>query len=292
MKTTITPTRVQRLTIVMGALFLLCALGNHSLLSQPLPGDSLAVREARRDWLQADLTLDNSAYANTRKAIDKQVRSGVKPTTLVQQYRLKEKDAYDPSKIFRWAYAVYRQQKAQPNRNVLLGVSTVMDRNLRPGAYDWVRLRFLIASLVRIERGDALAPVGRRLLQQKYDDEEVMFHYVRALTLSEDKEDRRVALALAREQSRKFPKDVYWQWMVADATNLYLRYGGVITYEENNQILTEMNKTLRLLPADDPQRKRLIEAIVIYQMHYDANGEKQHHTADEINQAIADTKLR
>ena len=286
--------RKTKLYATVATLFLLLfgIFGGHAVLSQTSPSDSLAVREARRNWLQADLTLDNAAYAATRSAIDKQVRSGVRPDTLVQRYRLQDKDSSDNRKIFRWAYAVYRQQKAKPNRNILLDVNSVMERNLKPGAYDWIRLRFLIAGLAGLERGDALVPVGRRLLTRKYDDEEVMFHYVRALTTSGAKEGRRVALALAREQANEHPKDVYWQWMVADATDSYFDYGGTLTYQENQQVVAELMKTLRMLPAKHPERKRLIEAIVIWQTGFDANGKRQDLSAAEINSAIANTTLR
>ena len=280
--------------IVVGiSLLLIGTLSNYPLLSQPAPSDSLAVRQARSDWMQADFSLNNSAYATTRKAIDTQIKAGTKPLTLVQAYRLQGADVGDTRKIFRWAYAVYQQQRRinPVNTNDLIEVNSMMKRNGRPGAYDWIRLRFLIASMGRLEQPDLLIPVGRRLLQRVYDDPEVMFRWVRLLSLSQDKENRRLGLALAREQLRNDPTDAYKQWAVSDATSLYLSYAGT-TFEENNQMLVEMKKTLTMLPAKDPNRKRLIEAIVIWQLHFDATGEPAHHSIDEINRAIANTTLR
>ena len=285
---------VKRQTVVVCAsLLLMGLLGSHPLLSQSSPGDSLAVRQARQDWMQADFSLDNSAYAATRKAIDKQIKEGAKPSTLVQTYRLQGKDVGDTRKIFRWAYAVYREQKTKGtvDTNALIGSSSMMNRNLRPSAYDWIRLRFLIASMGELEQPDSLIPVGRRLLLRVYNDPEVMFRSARLLSLSQDKENRRLGLALARDQLQKDPTNAYKQWEVSDATRLYLGYAGT-TFEDNNQMLGEMKKTLRMLPSKDPNRKRLIEAIVVWQLHYDAQGNRRHPTLKEINQAIANTTLR
>ncbi len=264
------------------------------VISQTSPRLSLAERQARQDWLQADLSLDNSAYAATRSAINKQIKSGIKPTTLVQKYELKGKDVGDSQKIFRWAYAIFREQRSisAPDINALIRASSMLDRNLRPGAYDWIRLRYIIASMGQLEQPDSLIPVGRRLLKQKYDDPEVMLRLVRQLSGSQDKENRRLALALAKQQLQQDPTDPYKQWAVSDATNSYLSFGGPITFKANKQIVAEKEKTLRLLPANSEHRKRLIAAIVVYRLHFDANGKKLHHTLAEINQAIANTDLK
>ncbi len=283
---------VKRSAVVTYASFLLIGVfGSYPSLAQPSPRDSVAVREARMDWLQADMSLDNSAYATTRAAIDKQIKAGTQPSALVQAYRLEGTDVGDTRKIFRWAYAVYLQQRQKPNTNALIEAHSIMNRNLRPGAYDWIRLRFLVASLGSLEQPDQLIPVGRRLLRRVYDDSEVMLRLLRLLSRSQNKEDRRLALALAREQLRNDPKDAYKQWLVSDATMFYLTYAGH-TFEGNKQIIAEMLKTLRMLPANDPNRRGLVEAIVIYQLHYDANGKPRHLSIEEINRAIANTDLK
>jgi len=290
-KNTFRQTGTRPVALTIGGLLLIGIFSGFPLLSQPASRDSLAVRQARQDWLQADFSVDNSTYAVTRAAINKQLSAGVKPSTLVQRYELNGKDVGDPRKIFRWAYAIYLQQKTEPDTNDLIKASSMLDRNLHPGAYDWIRLRFLVASMGGLERPDALTPIGRRLLKRKYDDPQVMFYFVRQMMRSQNREDRRVALALARQQLQQNPTDPYRQWAVSDATMFYLRYAG-LTFEENKQILAEMEKTLRMLPASDKERKRLIEAIVVYRLHYDSNGKKLHHTLAEINQAIANTNLK
>lgn len=279
-------------SVVTCASFLLVGVFvSHPSLSQPTPRESVAAREARMDWLQAEMSLDNSAYATTRKAIDTQIKAGTKPSTLVQAYQLQGKDIGDTRKLFRWAYVVYLQQRQNPNTNALIEAHSMMNRNLRPGAYDWIRLRFLVASLGNLEQPDQLIPVGRRLLHRVYNDSEVTLRLLRLLSRSQDKENRRLALSLAREQLRNDPTDAYKQWAVSDATMFYLRYSG-LTFEENKQIIAEMTKTLRMLPAKDPNRKGLVEALVIYQLHFDANGKPAHHSVDEINRAIANTTLK
>jgi len=279
---------------VSGAAMLLAMLGAQlrPALAQQEP-DTLAAREAKQDWTRAELTLDNSGYAATRAQIDRLVRQGQKPDTLVFYSRLRGKDIYDPQKIFRWAYASYKKQKVNPNQNVLSGVEEVMNHNLRPGAYDWVRLRFLIASLQMFQRPTMqLIGVGRRLLNEKRNDEEVTYHFIRNLKDSESLTDTREAVSLARANSRRHPRDVYWQWLVADTVSAVNDYAGIPTYKGSQDTIAEYKKTLRLLPPGHPYRQRLIDGIVRLQILYDANGKKKVWTMEAYKAALRTTNLR
>ena len=265
------------------------------VLSQSQIPAGVLKRQAQQDWLTADLTLDNRSYAATRAAIDERIRQGEKPANLERQFRLQGKEIYDAQKIFRWAYAAYRLQKIDPQDNFLSRVESAMDRNLQPGVYDWVRLRFLISSLrfFAARPTAELIKVGRRLLKVKYNDEEVMFHFVRNLQGSTLLKDRKLSLALARDETQRRPKDAYWQWLVADGVRLITEYRtGFASPKDNQWQIAEYKKVLALLPATDPNRKDLIDAIVRMQLLYDAEGKMQLITQEKVDNAMRNTNLR
>ena len=289
MKTTLFARFVCHVTIVL--MLAMLAVKPQSALSQPV--DTLAAREARRDWMQVELTLDNSAYAATRAQIDKLIRQGEKPSTLKARYKLKGREQYDSQKIFRWAYSAYRQQKLNPQINGLIGIEEAMDRNLRPGAYDWVRLRFLVGSLQGFLKPTMeLIEVGRRLLKVRYDDEEVMFHFIRNLKGSQSLADRKQAVSLARANASKYPRDVYWQWTLANTLTGVNSFTAYPTYAGNQAEIREYRKTLQMLPSVHPNRQRIIDTLVHLDMEFDAKGNRQRPTYEDYKEALRNTTLK
>ncbi len=276
-------------------IFLVMGMATQSVLSQSQIPAGVIESQAQRNWLTADIKLDNRPYAATRAAIDKRIQQGERPANLERSFRLKGKEVYDPQKIFRWAYAAYRQQKIEPQENFLSNVEAAMDRNLKPGAYDWVRLRFLVSSLrfFAARPTAELIKVGRRLLKVRYNDEEVMFHFVRDLQGSPVLRDRKLSLSLARDEIQRRPKDAYWQWLVADGVRLITEYRtGFASPKDNQWQIAEYKKALALLPARDPNRKTLINAIVHMQLLYNGNGKMQLITPEKVAEALKNTNLR
>ena len=277
------------------ALLLLLGLATQPALSQPqIPAD-VAERMTQQDWLTADIKLDNRPYAATRTAIDKRIRQGEKPANLERLFRLKGKEIYDAQKIFRWAYAAYRLQKTDPQDNLLSTVESAMNRNSQPGAYDWLRLRFLISSqrFFAARPTDELIKLGRRLLKVRYEDEEVMYYFVRDLQGSRKLPDHKLSLALARDEAQKRPKDAYWQWLVANAVTSVVGYKtGFASPKDNQWQIAEYEKALLLMPRSDPNRKRLLDSIIRMQMLYDANGKMQLITEEKVDEAMKNSPLR
>lgn len=283
--------RSHRLVLFSTMLFVLSAQPQLAR-SQQAP-DTLGAREAKRDWMQAELTLDNSGYAATRAQVDRLIRQGQKPATLEFYSRLQGRDIYDAQKIFRWAYSSYRVQKLNPTQNVLSGVEEAMNRNLRPGAYDWVRLRFLIASLQMFLRPKMqLIDVGRRLLQEKHNDEEVTFHLVRNLNDSELLSDRKEAVVLARAGAYKHPQDLYWQWQLADALRAVDDFSWKPSYQGSQAAVAQYKKILRVLPTEHPARLSIIKYIVQREMMFDANGNPQTFSYKAYQKALKNTNMR
>ena len=277
------------------ALLLLLVIATHSALSQSQIPPEIQERLEQQDWLTADIKLDNRPYAATRAAIDKRIRQGEKPAILERLFRLKGKDAYDPQKIFRWAYAAYRLQKTNPQDNLLSTVESAMNSNPKPGAYDWVRLRFLISSqrFFAARPTEELIVVGRRLLKVRYEDEEVMYYFVKDLQGSGSLQNRKLSLALARDEAQKRPKDGYWQWLVADAVRLVTQRRGPFASPKDTQWqIAEYRKALSLLPTNDSNRKILMEAIARMQLLYDDNGKMQLVTQEKVDEAVRNMKSR
>ena len=256
-------------TVFLLLTFSLCFFSQYTLAQ---PQEAWEKRQAAMDWTTVELTLDNADYAATRLAIDKAIRSGASPTSLAARYRLQGKEKYDTQKIFRWAYASYRKYKLKPNANSLLGVGEAMNYNLKPGAYDWVRLRFLVTSLSFMPNADTLVVVGRRLLKIQPKDEEVVFHLVRNLQNSKSLSNRKEAVVLARQWAKKYPRDVYWQWSVASAIGAVDMHDGLPTYAYNEESLAEFREVLRMLPAKHPHRPRVIGNIVRLSLKFDGQG--------------------
>ncbi len=250
----------------------------------------------QENWLTADLKLDNRLYAATRAAIDKRIRQGEKPANLERLFQMQGKEIYDPQKIFRWSYAAYRAQKIETDQNFLLGIRDAMDRNLKPGAYDWVRLRFLVASLQSFLRPTPqLIVVGRRLLKVRYDDPEVMYQWISNLSFSQSLDERKLGLALARDEVQKHPRDGRWQLLAADAVDLVLEHSVGITdlsYKDIQWEIAEYKKALALLPVNHTARKGIIRRIVSRQLLYNSKGEKQLPSQATIDNAIKNTNLR
>ena len=282
----------------MLTIFLLIAfaLGAHSAFCQSAMPPEIQERLNQQDWLNADLKLDNRPYAATRAAIDKRIKQGEKPANLERLFRLKGKEAYDPQKIFRWSYAAYRQQKIQTDQNSLIGIRDAMNRNLKPGAYDWVRLRFLVASLQGFLRPTPqLINVGRRLLRVRYDDQEVMYQWINNLSLSQSIDERKLGLALARDEAQKRPRDGRWQLLVANCVSLVLEHSVGITdlsYKDTQWEIAEYKKALSLLPKNHAARKETIKTIVLMQSLYNSKREKQVPSQKMIDDAVKNTKLR
>lgn len=278
--------------------FLLIAFnsGTHTAFCQSAMPPEIQDRLDQQDWLTADLQLDNRPYAATRAAIDKRIRQGEKPANLERLFRLQGKEAYDPQKIFRWSYAAYRAQKLETDQNFLLGIRDAMNRNLKPGAYDWVRLRFLAASLQGFLRPTPqLILVGRRLLKVRYDDEEVMYQWIHNLSLSQSIDERKLGLALARDEAQKHPRDGRWQLLVARAVSLVLEHSVPsidLSYKDIQWEIAEYKKALALLPANHSARKGIIRTIVLRQLLYNSNGEKQVPSQAMIDNATRNTTLR
>ena len=252
-------------------------------------------RLRQQDWLTADIKLDNRPYAKIRASLDERVARGEKPINLERRYRLQGQDAYNPQKIFRWAYSAYLLQQAKPEQNFLSGVEAALNRNLKPGAYDWIRLRFLVSS----ERFFASRPtaelikVGRRLLQIRYDDDDVMFDFVRMLQESQSMDERKLSLALARDGAQKNPRDAYWQWAVANSLDSVVHYATVIpSYRDAQQEIAEYKKTLQLMPTNDPNRRGVVETIVHLQLLYDSKGNRLPYGDNTLADALKKTTLR
>lgn len=280
------------------AVFLLITFntGAHTAWSQSAMPPEIQDRLDQENWLTADLKLDNRLYAATRAAVDKRIRQGEKPANLQRLFQLQGKEIYDPQKIFRWSYAAYRAQKIETDQNFLLGIRDAMDRNRKPGAYDWVRLRFLVASLQGFLRPTPqLILVGRRLLKVRYDDQEVMYQWIHNLSLSQSLDERKLGLALARDEAQKHPRDGRWQLLVARAVSLVLEHSVPsidLSYKNIQWEIAEYKKALALLPANHPARKGIIKQIVLRQLLYNSKGEKQLPSQATIDNAIKNTNLR
>lgn len=265
----------------------------HPSLAQQVPKRDVQLANSETDWLTADWTEDNSKYAATRVQIDKLISQGQKPAILATRYRLRGNDRYDSQKIYRWSYASYRKQKLAPEQNALIGVNEAMNLNLRPGAYDWVRLRFLVTSMQLFMRptSESIA-LGRRLLRAKKNDEDVAFCLERNLQYSQSLEDRKEAVVMSRANARKHPRDVYWQWMVADSVRFVNDFTGKPTYKGNQETMTEYKKTLQMLPLDHPYRKRIIRELVYLDLNFDSEGKPVKWTSKMYREALKNTTLR
>ena len=272
------------------------SLGAHTARCQSSMPPEIQDRLDQQNWMTADLNLDNRQYAATRAAIDKRILQGEKPANLERLFHLQGKENYDPQKIFRWSYAAYRAQKLQTNQNFLIGVRDVMDRNLKPGAYDWVRLRFLVASLQGFLRPTPeLIIVGRRLLKVRYEDQEVMYQWINNLRNSQSLDERKLGLALSRDEAQRRPRDGRWQLLVANATESVLEHSVPfidLSYKDLQWEIAEYKKALALLPSNYVSRESIINSIVLRQLMYNSRGEKQIPSQATIDDALKNTTLR
>lgn len=278
------------------AILLLIMLGitAQKALCQPQIPIEVQQRLAQQNWMTADFKLDNRPYAKIRSALDTRIARGEAPINLEQRYRLKGTDIYDSQKIFRWAYSAYRLQEVKSDQNFLSDVEAAMDYNLKPGAYDWIRLRFLIASdrFFASRPTAELIKVGRCLLQTRYNDDDVMFGFVRMLQESQSLKERKLSLSLAHDAAQQKPRDAYWQWAVANSVSSVVEYATATPpYEANQWEIAEFKKTLQLLPAKDSNRKELIRTIVHLQLLYDSNGKRLPYGDHTLEEALKNTTL-
>ena len=279
---------------ILAVLLLALAAGAQTKQSQPQVPPEVLDRIAQEDWFTADLKLDNQPYATIRAALDKRIAKGESPAFLEREFRLQGQDIYDSQKIFRWAYAAYRKQKLAPNQTLYSEINAAMDRNGKPGAYDWVRLRFLVSSSQGFLRPTAeLIQVGRRLFEVRDDDEEVLFQWIHNLQNSESLDERKLSLEFAREEVRKRPKDGYWQLLLANSVRSIVGYATPIPpYKDMQWQIFEYTKALKLLPANYPGRSGIIKSIVLKRLFYDKNKKLYIPTQKEIDEAVKNTTLR
>lgn len=182
-----------------------------------IPVPSSVENLTQYNWTKQQWEGDNQPYQAIRAAIDKAIAAGQKPYALAQGYataaRLKP---YDPQAQFRWAYATYKGYTA--NKKAREGLATLEDsRKLyqakqalaRPGSphpYDYVRLRFLMATEHFPHR--ILKDLGRRLWHYNPTDTGVQLRLLNVLHRDPSTaQDRRDILAIAQDLQRRHPKE-------------------------------------------------------------------------------------
>ena len=101
------------------------------------------------------------------------------------------------------------------------------------------------------------------------------------------------AVSLARAEARKRPRDVYWQWTVANCVSSLADYaGGRLTYQQNQEVIAEYKKTLQMLPAGHPYRRRIVETLVRLDLNFDDNGNPVKWNLKMLREALKNTTLR
>ena len=216
-------------------------------------------------WTTEKWTADDKPYVEIRQNIDKAIASGHKPDALLKKYEgMAQKGKLSAQAQFRWAYAAWQARKAvdryDDQRQRLWIPRRSFTRVASPRCYQYTRLRFLIeAWFLPTPR---LKSVGERLVRRAENDYDVKAYMARILRTSTSLEERKKALAYAKDLVRLEPK----------RPSAYSTLGGVYftswlktkNPDDGDKAVAAYRKYLDLAPRNAewrPQAERLIHRI-------------------------------
>lgn len=164
--------------ILFGSLlFFGCRAGVNQVHSDYAGGD---LPQERWDWVNEQWTGDNRPFQKIKQDITTALDSGQNAGDLAAKYRLKAiASPKDSQAVFGWAYAVRANIRTLPasmeSRMMWFRVREALDQPPSPHAYDYDRLRFLLAYDKSHIRG-----LGERLLKQNPADNSVKLQLIYA----------------------------------------------------------------------------------------------------------------
>ena len=239
------------------ALYLLIGLLNiaSGQVNNPPTSSTAAQKWA---WASEGWTGDDRPFRDVRNDIDTRIKQGESAEALLQKAKSQAKIfPTDPTAQFRWGYAAYKaalevyQEGAWYEK--MRGVSKALASTASPHAYEYSRLRFIIACEQLPTQ--QLLKIGERLVERDPKDYDVKYQVVSLIAWSGAPDAKERALSYANELVSAKPNMACYH---SAAASVYF-FGWMKDHniEDGNKAVAEYKIALQLMRPDDGYRKRV-----------------------------------
>jgi tetratricopeptide (TPR) repeat protein len=164
-------------------------------------------------WLNAPWTDSDVIYRDLRSMIDIDLTKSSNPAIIVQRYEDQfRRNSTDPKALFAFVYCAFKASEI-PNGISKMQFESKFDdlytsisnaKIQAPQTYNYARLVFLGSAPYN---DPTLINIGKRLLKQSPNDDEVEYALATVLTFSKVPADRNLAINYQQDLAKRFPND-------------------------------------------------------------------------------------
>ena len=212
---------------------------------------SILQSEQGGQWLTENLSENDHPFDSLRGQIDKDFQNKKLSVADLNSYQVTaEKDPKNAQAVFKWAYASYVAQKDFSIKENAVASSGIFAYASSPKAYDYTRIRFLIAA--RDKPSPQLVDLGKRLLQRNNRDYDVQYSLIQCMALSPSELEAQQAILLAKNLVHTYPaKPSAYACLGSIYFNVWYTHQKPI---DGDEAVAAYQRYLRLASPDDPWR--------------------------------------